>query len=56
MNVPPAIGMVLGSGQKLTTMGELNTVLGLEDLHDLLEIVMVDAHNQRILAKRSENM
>lgn len=52
MNVPPRIGMVVSA--KLATMAELNTVLSLEDLADLVEIMTIDAHNQRILAKRAE--
>jgi hypothetical protein len=29
----------------------LNTTLGLEDMYDLIEIIRVDAHNDRVLAK-----
>lgn len=50
VNVPPRLGMVISA--KLATMAELNTVLSLEDLVDLVEIMTVDAHNQRVLAKR----
>ncbi len=32
-------------------MVELETILSLRDAYDLLEIIMVDAHNQRILNK-----
>jgi hypothetical protein len=32
----------------------MQTVLSLEDVYDLLEIVTVDAHNSRILRKRSQ--
>jgi len=32
---------------RLASLAELDTVLGYEDLYDLLEIVMVDAYNQR---------
>lgn len=30
----------------------LSTVLGLEDLHDILEVIRVDAHNRRVREKR----
>ena len=30
-------------------MTELTSTLGLEDLYDLLEILAVDAHNDRVL-------
>lgn len=35
-------------------MAELSTVLGLEDLHDVLEVVRVDAHNRRVIDKARE--
>jgi hypothetical protein len=44
--------MAVSSGK--ATWGELSTSLGLEDLHDVLEIVRVDAHNAKVLdAKRA---
>ena len=49
MNVPPTIGAALSADKSL--LGPLSTVLGLEDLHDLLEVIAVDAFNQRQLAK-----
>jgi hypothetical protein len=35
-------------------MVDLNTVLGLEDLYDLIEVIAVDAHNQRVLAPKDQ--
>ena len=35
-------------------VGPLNTVLGIEDLHDVLEVAMIDAHNRRIVEKEGE--
>lgn len=32
----------------MATLAELGDSLGAEDLYDLLEIIMVDAHNERI--------
>ena len=49
LNVPPLLGMVQSS--KPEYVGPLHSVLGTEDLHDLLEIILVDAHNQRLLTK-----
>ena len=49
VNVPRAIGIVISS--KLATLVELDTVLSAEDLYMLLEIISVDAHNQRIANK-----
>lgn len=45
--MPPTIGVALSSG--LCTMGELATTLGLEELHDVLEVVRVNAHNDKLI-------
>jgi hypothetical protein len=52
VNVPRSIAAVISSG--LATMADLSTVLGVEDLCDLIEIARVNGHNQRIMAKRRE--
>lgn len=31
------------------TYRELDTVYGVEDLHDMLELIIVEAHNARVL-------
>lgn len=36
---------------RLATLAELQTVYSLRDLFDLLEIIAVDRHNERIAAK-----
>lgn len=51
MNVPPTIGMVVSTGK--ATMAELATVLSLEDLWDLMEIILVDNHNRELIAERT---
>lgn len=43
------IGTVVS--RRLATLHELDTVYGTQDMHDLMEIVAVDNHNQRILNK-----
>jgi hypothetical protein len=43
--VPRTIGVVVSS--KLATLHELQTVYGLSDLYDFLEILAVDACNDR---------
>ena len=53
MNVPPTVGTAVSTGK--ATMAELSTVLGLEDLHDILEIVHVDGHNARVARKWYED-
>lgn len=37
----------------MATLHELDTVIGAEALYDMLEIIIVDAHNQRLMAKRA---
>jgi len=54
VNVPPLIGQAISGDAGLLTA--LNTTLGLEDLHDILEVKTVDAHNARVAAKiRAKN-
>ncbi len=48
-NVPPPVGTVVSKG--FATLHELSTVYGLQDLYDMLEIIAVDNHNQRIIDK-----
>jgi hypothetical protein len=43
------IAVVVSS--KLATLTELDTTLGTEDLHDLLEIVAVDSHNRNVMSE-----
>jgi hypothetical protein len=38
----------------MATLRECKTVYGLEDLYDLLEISQINAHNQRVLNKKTE--
>lgn len=44
---------MISSGK--ATLHELQTIYSEEDLYDLLEIIVVDAHNQRTLNKRAED-
>lgn len=45
VNVPPMIASVVNS--RLATLHELETVYGLEDLFDLLEIIIINIANQQ---------
>ncbi|KAA1013032.1 transcription elongation factor GreA [Paraburkholderia panacisoli] len=40
--------------RKYATLHELQTVYGAEDLYDFLEIVVVDAANERTLNERKD--
>lgn len=51
-NVPRSIAAVVG--QKLATLHELQTVYGLEDVYDMLEVLMVDNHNQDLMLKAKD--
>lgn len=53
VNVPASIGMVVSAGK--ATMAELATVLSLEDVADLVEIIQVDSHNRRVADRRRED-
>jgi hypothetical protein len=48
--VPRLIGAALSNN--VATLHELQTVYSIEDVYNLLEVVNVDAHNQKILSKR----
>lgn len=45
--------MAISSGK--ASFAELSSVLGLEDLHDILEVIAIDAHNARAMAKRDKD-
>ena len=36
----------------MATLAELDTVYGVEDVYDMLEVLTVDGHNNRLMAKR----
>jgi hypothetical protein len=48
--VPRTIGRVVSSGR--ATLHELQTVYGQQDLHDLLETIIVDSYNERVASER----
>lgn len=39
----------------MATLHELDTVYGVEDVYDMLEVASIDAHNQRVLNKRAQS-
>ena len=44
--MPPTIGLAISADKSLA--GPLSRDLSLEDLHDVLEVIAVDAHNRMI--------
>lgn len=52
-NVPRVIGTLVSSGK--ATLHELQTVYGLADAYDMLEIVSVDLHNERVIRGRANS-
>lgn len=46
------IALALTLERPVVTLHELQTVYGVEDLYDLLEVGLVNAHNARVVAKR----
>ena len=39
---------------RAATLTELSTTIGVEGLHDLIEVIRVDQHNQAVLAAERE--
>jgi len=50
--VPRTVAAVISV--KLATLHELDTVYGIEDLYDLLEVMSVDAHNRKLAMRRED--
>lgn len=50
VNVPATLGAVISA--RMATLHELDTVYGCGDLWDILEIIMIDNHNQAVLSER----
>lgn len=48
-NVPRTIATAISA--KVASLNDLQTVYGLEDMYDLLEIAIVDSHNQDLMMK-----
>jgi hypothetical protein len=51
-NVSPRIGLLISHDKSL--IGPLSTVLSIEDMYNLIEVISVDAHNDRILRERRD--
>ncbi|CAM2143817.1 Transcription elongation factor GreA [Pararobbsia alpina] len=47
--MPRTIAAVVSSG--LAKKYELQTIYGSEDLHDFLEIILVDRHNEQVMSQ-----
>ncbi len=47
--MPTRIGVIVSSGK--ATLAELDSVYSLEDAYLLLDVILVDAHNQRMADK-----
>ena len=51
-NVPRTIGAVMS--HKMATLYEMQTVYSLGDVYAMIEVLNVDAHNQKILNKAQD--
>jgi hypothetical protein len=49
-NVPRTIGAAIS--HRLATLHEMQTVYSLSDVYTLLEVINVDAYNERLMRKR----
>ncbi len=52
-NVPRSLAMVIS--HRMATMHELDTVYGVEDLYDMLEILVVDSYNKSLAYPEDES-
>jgi hypothetical protein len=46
-NVPPNVGLAM----QRASLVELDQ-MGMEDMHDLIEVILTDAHNARAMARK----
>ncbi len=51
-NVSRSIAMAISNG--MATLHELDTVYGVEDLYDMLEILVVDSYNKSLAYKEED--
>ena len=49
VNIPRALGTLISAG--MATLHELDTVYGIEDVYMMLEVLSVDNHNRRMIAR-----
>lgn len=47
MNIPPVIATLVS--RRMATLHELDTVYGVKDAYDMLEIAMIDDHNKALV-------
>lgn len=40
--------------KRLATLHELQTVYGAEDLHNMLEIIVIDTYNENLIRKQNQ--
>lgn len=40
--------------KRLATLNELQTVYGAEDLHNMLEIIVIDTYNENLIRKQNQ--
>lgn len=50
--MPPSIGAVVSS--RYASLIELQTAYGVEDLYLLIEIIVIDSHNQKIAESKNK--
>lgn len=46
------VGTLVSRG--MATLHELDTIYGTQDMHDMMEIISVDNHNQRVLSAQEK--
>ena len=51
-NVPSTVGFIISSDKSM--LAPLCTLLGTEDLWDIMEVIQVDAHNRRLRERQGD--
>lgn len=52
LNVRPVIGSLIST--KMASLLELQAQYGVKDAYDMLEVLSVDSHNQRVMNQRED--
>jgi hypothetical protein len=55
VNVPLTISAVISNPMRLATLHELQTIYGVRDLFDFLEVMSVQNFNERLQAKQQQD-
>lgn len=52
MNIPGSIALIVSADPPLATLHEMRSVYGVSAILDFHEMMIINAHNRRVVAKR----